>query len=371
MKATHRPVRGSAAPRHRAATRLALGACLAAAGCAHHLGPKTIVNDRFDYSARLADSWKEQTLLNIVKMRYLDTPVFLDVGQIVSGYSLESVVSLGGSLSSPTAIQGDSLSLGAAGRYTDRPTITYTPLTGEKFLRGMITPIPARSVFFLIQSGFAADFVLELTTESVNGLRNAPSTMAERRGADPGFRRALDLMRSIQMAGAVRLLVQPGEGKEAATVAAFPGDNLSDDTLRQVAEFKQILGLAPDVHRYRILDSPVRGGPDELTLDTRSMLQVLFALALHVDVPVEHVGEGRATPGLEPIAPGEGAIFRVRSGREKPADAYAAVRYRDLWFSIDDRDLRAKRTFAFIMFVFTLADTGAAEKLPVLTIPTN
>ena len=58
-----------------------------------NIGPDTIARDRFDYSSSISDSWKRQTLLNIVKLRYSDPPIFVDVGQIVSGYTFETGIS--------------------------------------------------------------------------------------------------------------------------------------------------------------------------------------------------------------------------------------------------------------------------------------
>ena len=54
-----------------------------------------------------------------------------------------------------------------------------------------------------------------------------------------------------------------------------------------------------------------------------------------------------------------------------PTDAYAAVRYRDTWYWVDDRDLASKRAFAFMMMFFSLAETGTSAPAPVLTIGTN
>src|SRR5512140_1472986 len=85
-------------------------------GCTH-LGPKTVAVDRFDYSTAIADSWKQQTLLNIVKLRYMDLPVFVDVSSIVSGYSMQTGVNINGTLSSQTAVQGNFASLGGQAVY--------------------------------------------------------------------------------------------------------------------------------------------------------------------------------------------------------------------------------------------------------------
>ena len=51
-------------------------ACLSGCGS---IGPGNVARDRFDYISAISDSWKAQMLLNLVKLRYGDAPVFLDV----------------------------------------------------------------------------------------------------------------------------------------------------------------------------------------------------------------------------------------------------------------------------------------------------
>src|SRR3974377_1377681 len=62
-----------------------LTALLGVAGC-KHLGPGTILEDRIPYNVAIVESWKEQTLLNIVRLRYADVPEFVDVSSVVGGY---------------------------------------------------------------------------------------------------------------------------------------------------------------------------------------------------------------------------------------------------------------------------------------------
>jgi hypothetical protein len=86
------------------------------------------------------------------------------------------------------------------------------------------------------------------------------------------------------------------------------------------------------------------------------------------------VAEQRAAPTLlddKDIAGDLPPLIRIQSDSDEPADAFVVVKYRDHSFWIDDRDFKSKKMFSFLMFLFTLAETGAPQQAPVLTIPTG
>ena len=64
-------------------------------GACNSIGPPTVIRDRSDYGAAIGDSWKQQTLLNIVKLRYGDFPVFMEIAQVIAGYQLQTTVGAG------------------------------------------------------------------------------------------------------------------------------------------------------------------------------------------------------------------------------------------------------------------------------------
>jgi hypothetical protein len=53
----------------------------------------------------------------------------------------------------------------------------------------------------------------------------------------------------------------------------------------------------------------------------------------------------------------------------RPDDAFAAVPFRNHWFWIDDKDVSSKNIFSFLMFIFTLTETGSKEGVLIVTIP--
>ena len=87
------------------------------------------------------------------------------------------------------------------------------------------------------------------------------------------------------------------------------------------------------------------------------------------------VAEKRVSPPFndEPTVGGTGgtvpSLFRVLSAPQRPADGFVSVYYRNHWFWIDDKDLRSKQLFSFLMFIITLVETGGKEQAPVVMVP--
>jgi hypothetical protein len=359
-------------PRRVLPTLLLLLTLLGGAGCS--IGPSTMTRDRFDYTAAVAESWKSQMLLNLVKLRYSDTPVFLDVGQIVSGYTMQSSFSAAGSIfNTSTVVPGvpnSSIGLGAQGQFTDRPTITYAPLMGERFARSLMTPVPPPALLSLIQAGYPIDLTLRLTVHTLNGLRNRFGGTARRRAADPEFYELLTRLRRIQDSGAIGLRVQRA-GRDEATLLTMrqkADPNIEADILL----VRQLLGLDPQGSEFRVVYGAVAANDTELAMLTRSILDILLDMGSFITVPAAHVQERRVLPTADPEAGPGGPIpplVRILSSAEKPGDAFVAVPYRGHWYWIDDRDLPSKGLFSFLMFVFTLVETGDKGSPPVVTIP--
>ena len=54
------------------------------------IGPGTIANGRFDYNEAIVRSFDDQMLLNLVRLRYQDSILFLDLTSVVASYSREA-----------------------------------------------------------------------------------------------------------------------------------------------------------------------------------------------------------------------------------------------------------------------------------------
>jgi len=344
-------------------------------GCAS-IGPGSVTRDRFDYMATISDSWESQMLLNLVKGRYGHAPVFLDVASVITQYSLQTQADMRASFPSPLTnrFTGDAfantLSLGGLGSYTDRPTITYNPLMGEKFARSLMASIPPAAILNLVQAGYPVDLLFRLCVQSINGIQNSFGGPATAHNADPEFQSLIDKMRRLQATGDIGIKIQKTGEKEGVRIVIRSREDKVLDADK--AEVRKLLGLDRNATEFKVVFGVVPSDDKEIAIVSRSMLQIMIDLASTINVPEEHVADKRVTPTFQekasdgrPIAP----LVRIQSSQEKPRDAFVAVPFRNHWFWIDDRDVLSKNVFSFLMFIFTLTETGGKEGVPIVTIP--
>ncbi len=259
-------------------------------GCAR-IGPHSVTTDRFDYNKAISDSWKEQTLLNIVKIRYIDMPLFVEVASIVSGYKLQSSVNLNGRVMPESGVVGDFVDLGTSATYTDRPTITYKPITGDRFNKSFMTPIPPSVILFLTQTGWPVDLIYPVAVDSVNGHRGQVSGGINARPGDPEFTRLVQLLRKIQQSGAVGMRIIKTEDQEETPIMIFHRKNIPAESEDARKEVNTLLGLQPGIQEARVGYGLIQKDDTEIAMLTRSMMQIMAELASQINVPQEHITE--------------------------------------------------------------------------------
>ena len=352
------------------------GAILLSA-CAIRLGPRTIPAARFDYNERIARSQNDQLLLNLVRLRYRDTPMFLDIGTVIAQYRLDARV---GVLPRIHVDGTGSTEIGVdlGGRYSEQPTITYEPISGAEFTQRLLTPISPSTIILLSQSGWSVERLLMCCVDRLNDVTNAPVASGPTPSRIPDnsrFREVARLLRELQILGSLNfMLAQDRETGATLVRIEKPGsDSPRSNILRSLRE---ILDLDAAESTFRLTTrSGEQRDSDEIVLTGRSLLGALFFLSHNVDPPDSHKSRGLVTvlKGREnedfnwSIVSGN--LLKIASSESPPPGAFVRIRYRGHWFYIDDADLNSKATFNLLTFLLSLQSAGSEGIDAMLTVP--
>jgi len=177
-------------------------------------------------------------------------------------------------------------------------------------------------------------------------------------------------LRQARMIGLRREGREEREGKQKAAriiVYRTPGV-ATEETERDLRFMQDSLGLSPEATEYTLSYGLVPDEENEIMVMTSSILEIINELAWRIDIPPDHIEEGRTGSTFETAEHGIGPLIRVHYSKEQPEDSYVAVRMRDHWFYIDDRDVASKRTFAIVQIVLSLTDSGETARGPVVSI---
>ena len=394
-----------------------LGAFL---GCG--FGPRSLVQTRLQYNEAVKTTSEEQFLLNIVRLRYTNTPSSLAISNIADQQELASELQaipffLAGAADGFRSQALPQASLTRA----SRPTLSYTPLDDEEYTQRLFTPISLNGAIYLSRTTWPISTVFRLYLENLNWISNAETASGPTPKCAPDYAQFLEginALQELQDAQLVQLFIDP---QEEIVAGPFPYPPNAPDLAIKAVEmelevrkesegfclirktnqpmlaidpsaklnpswdtFCRCFHVDPEARSLKITTEELPPFSDEngprlelLDLETRSLLQVLFFVSHGIDVPNQHVLDRKVPMTCNPDGTAfdwkqvMDGLFRVHctKSKKRPENAYVAVRYDDHWYYIDQTDRDTKATFALLLEVSRLELQSSEANAPLLTIP--
>ena len=323
-------------------------------GCTKY-GPNHVKSERSSYNQAIQKTNNEQLILNLVRLKYGDNPLFMEVSNVASQFTLQSNIGLAGKLQTR-----------AKGIFTpdsnvyieERPTISYSPLHGDSFVKGVLTAVSLKTVVLLFHSGWSIDRIFKVCLQRLNMLKNAPSASGPTPKIAPNteqFFKAVKFLRAIQIKGGLNLVYRENNGVEELVIKVL--DRYKDST--PAKKFARAINTSAGKASY-VFSAPSINSKNTMDIVTRSLLGIMFYLSQGVDVPNKDLEEGKVT--ITKTVNGDAfdwkditrSLLLIQSSLNAPDDDELVIFYRNYWFYISDSDLTSKSTFSLLAQVYSL-----------------
>ena len=405
-----------------------------ASGCV--LGPTALRITHGRYHEAVKQVQDEALLRNIVRLRYTESLSTLDVASITAQFEADASAEARPFFGTPNPAGTDifrtftKILPDVAASAADRPTISLSPADEAQEISRFLRRLNADNFAFFVESGISPTTLSLLWFDSINWVNNAPvgpkANLLEAEIRDyAAFRRTAELLEELERNKIAQFVVrEPFEpvGRPVLADRVSQSDQLaavkegmeyhdgsSPGTLvlvrRQrslrlkinglaeecpaLIEFCHLLNLEPGKREYELIVGEVDPFPTtvpppprrQIVLEPRSTFEALIYMSHGVTVPPEHVEQGLVRQTILPDgqlfdwAELTRGVFQVQHVKQhhRPDHAYVAVRFRDYWFYIDDRDHNSKMAFNQVYHLsrLDLAVPGARleRTRPVLTLP--
>lgn len=363
---------------------------------------------------------------NLVRMRYYESPVFLQVHNVTTSFSVGANAGASATLNEGS---GNNYGLSAGANVSETPTITFSMPESEKYYGRMLAPLSAKQVTSLVLAGFDSELVFNTAVRGVNGLRNTSANLessSEQSAATAQFQEAFSLIRKLRAEGLVDLELGGKETSWSSPVKLDARSDISQVLLLAAASYamsndleivgypdgmwqthryekhmalrfspnsdqstdaqrlKKLLALKPDHYNFSIVEAEmvnaekprgILGQPpgaldpsviwEEIGLRGRSMLEIMQVASKQVQVPSADISMGTAA---SVSSQGESDWLVIKSSESEP-DSHLRIKHRGHWFYIDESDLRSRQSFAMINALFAVVGGTVPGASPVMTIP--
>ncbi len=328
--------------------------------------------NRYAYNESLQYSVMQQQLLNIVRLRYSDPPYFLSVNSIVSQSDLTREGEFNAATNSVFGVARTLLGGEVRASFSDKPTITFSPLQGTDFITRLMTPIDLSVIYMLLRGGWGVSHTLRPVLEQFgpfDGVKLASRVTSSRVPKYGEFTRLMNVLRKLQYDERLIMSKTKIDNKFALR---FDIARFEDLPTRDRATLRKI-NVSSDAPYFELVSEP-SAEPHALYTQTRTVLGMLSYFSKGVDLPEEDIRNKRVAMTYYPDGQVfdwrqvTGKLFRVRVCSNRPSHAFVSVKYRNHWFYITDSDFESKESLMLIAIIMGIYEGKIQAFLPVFTV---
>jgi len=355
---------------------LLLSACAGGFG----LGPNRLSPTRMDYNLAIQKSNNEELLLNLVRMKYFEQPLFLQVGSVASSFSYNLTGGVGA-----TVPEHHNISAGAynvytpniSGQYSDSPTVTYTAYQGQTYAQQFLADMDFDRFVTLYKSGWDIEYLMPILFARFGAIDHIYDS---RTGFMPEhharFMKLTEIIARIDDRGDLDILKVNLNDNSTATVMSMDFHDATEaGTVQQLIGSDLGIQMNADGHYHTTFKlvpaNMLRHQPRDadglpiVPLRLRNCLRAIDYIAQGVQVPSDLVANHRAYDLRKHFY----GLCEIKVTAEEPKDAYVAVNHEGRWYSIQSNDNRSKEVFQLLINIFSLQSADPPKNAPVLTLP--
>ena len=338
-------------------------------GCINY-GPISLKSERSRYNLAIQKTNDEQLLLNLVRLKYRDTPFFMEVSNVASQFRLQNKASISAQLQSMVE---DIFNLRASTSYEESPTVSYSPLQGDKFVKNILSTVPLKTIALLFHSGWSVERVFRISFQSLNDLENAPGASGPTPHFAPNyieFQKAIRYLQDLDNSDALSINYHEPNGQPQLVLKISNEAKNSSEALA----FTNAINAKPGRSIFVLNHFPKPDQTHHIRVIPRSFLGIMFYLSQSIDVPEKDINKGKITltknrnGGSFDWSKVTGDLLSIKYSNEKPSRSLTYIFYRGIWFYIDDTDLESKSTFQLLMQIYSLQSGAIKSSEPILTI---
>jgi len=392
---------------------------LSVSGCS--IPVQKIANRHWDLNGSIRKTTSEQLLLNIVRLRYDETPFFLQLSSISTTFATQQSLGASGQIpeSGPNV-----LGLNGSVSYSEAPTVTWSLPDSSEYYGLLLAPMGADQLTALAQSGWGLARVFRVGVKKMNSLQNLEFRLDQGILIPESYTDLMEVFRLINELTAAGLIDFAYGVKSTTGAGKIPLEKLDTRAISEGIQYglqfmtrdnpnifeplklfkplflrfskqsdsdpraqrlRELLKLDNTKYSFGIVDTGGSGveqlrsesgkvsqvfEPEarlaEIVLNNRSMMEVLYLSSTSVDVPESDLAQGRVRNNADRI---EREWLKINSSAIEPANAWIKIKFRDTWFYIVGDDLSSRASFTLLDAMFASVVGNVPGAKPLLTLP--